>query len=429
MKVLLFAIFTVFYAEVYSQQSVVRIDSFFRTANQNSDINGNVLVIVKGNTMFKKSYGYANFEEKKLNNDSTIFQLASISKTFTAIAVLQLFEKRKLKLDDVFIKYFSNFPYPTITVRHLLSHTSGLPDRTLFSVLVPANRERVFTNKDIIPELIKQKRPLKNNPGDECRYNNINFDLLALLVEKLSKMTFEDYIHKNIFARAEMKNTFSRTSLSNPTPLHSEAYNYDYPYMYSEKMMRVNDMFWLERVKMEYHNLFELSGDGSIYSTVLDMQKYDEALYSGTLLKPSTLELAFSRTKLNNGNYAEINIGIGKAYYGLGWEIFDDTTSGKIVWHAGGRPGCWTIFLRNITKNQTVILLDNAENFGAYKYALTAMNLLNNKSPLVQKKSLAKIYGIALLSNGADYALGKLFQLKDDSINYRLSEPEMSKLS
>lgn len=257
---------------------------------------------------------------------------------------------------------------------------------------------------------------------------NINFDLLALLVEKLSKMTFEDYIHKNIFAPAEMKNTFSRTSLSYPTPLHSEAYNYDYPYMYSEKMMRVNDMFWLERVKMEYHNLFGLLGDGSIYSTVLDMQKYDEALYSGTLLKPSTLELAFSPSKLNNGKYAEINIGIGKAYYGLGWEIFDDTTSGKIVWHAGGRPGCWTIFLRNITKNQTVILLDNAENFGAYKYALTAMNLLNNKSPLVQKKSLAKIYGIALLSNGADYALGKLFQLKDDSINYRLSEPEMNNL-
>lgn len=109
------------------------LDGFFTALESDKNINGNVLAAENGKVLYKKSFGFADFENKKLNSGNTRLQFDSISKTITAVAVLQLKEQGKLKLDDKFVKYFSGFPYPTVSIRRMLSHTSGLPDGDLFA--------------------------------------------------------------------------------------------------------------------------------------------------------------------------------------------------------------------------------------------------------------------------------------------------------
>src|SRR6185369_16485893 len=148
--------------------------------------------------------------------------------------------------------------------------------------------------------------------------------------------------------------------------------------------------------------------------------------------KNETLEEAFTPTKLSSGELNKIwlNIGgMGGALNGLGWFIFEDTSAGKIVWHTGGMPGCVTIFLRNITKKQTVVVLDNASSEGLYRRGLSAMNILNEKAVLPVKKSLTKIYGRALVEKGADFAAVRLNELKSDTENYNLSENDMNNMA
>lgn len=157
-----------------------KLDDYFSNLAKEGEINGSVLVAENGKIVYEKSFGYRDLEAKKLNTKDTEFQLASIAKTFTAVAVLQLKEKGKLNLDDKFIKYFPDFPYPDITLRHMLSHTSGLPDLELFDKLIKENPDRVYENKDIIPVMIKAQVPLKFQPGEKWYYCNFNFDLLAL---------------------------------------------------------------------------------------------------------------------------------------------------------------------------------------------------------------------------------------------------------
>lgn len=110
----------------FAQTNPIGLDNFFSTLSKNHQFNGNVLIAENGKIIYEKSFGYADFSSKKLNTKQTTFPIASITKTFTATAILQLFEKGKLNISDPVTKYLNDFPYPTLTIRHLLSHTSGL---------------------------------------------------------------------------------------------------------------------------------------------------------------------------------------------------------------------------------------------------------------------------------------------------------------
>jgi len=372
--------------------------------------------------------GYADFEAKKEINDETRFQYASISKTMTAVAVLQLMEKGKLKLEDKFNKYFPEFPFPEITIRHMLSHTSGLPDLNVFQPLVTRDPDRVVTNNDIIPELVKNKRKLIFNPGERWSYCNINYNLMGLLIEKLSGLKYQDYLEKFIFKPAKMNTAYIKTTLINAAHQPGEAYYYDYIHMYSLDKVRINESFSVGRWKIQYYNTFGFNGAGSVYGTLNDLVNYDEALYNGSLLKEATLALAFTPTKLNDGTLTNASIGTGKATYGLGWFIYDDDSNGKIVWHSGGRYGCQTLLLRNISKKQLVVVLDNYENPGVYEAAISAMNFLNGKPEKKFRKSLTKVYAQSLITGGPDLATSKILELRSDTINYVLREGEMNNL-
>ena len=185
---LLFGCFSLAFTGICQNNVSLKLDSFFHTLDTYNQINGNVLIAANG-IIYKKSFGFADIENGTPNTDSTAFTLASVSKVFTSAAILQLRDKGKLKLDDHIIKYFPDFPYPDITVRNLLSHTSGLPDYNLYEDQIKENPNKIFTNQDLLPSLKLWKQPLSFTPGDKWEYSNTNFCLLALLVEKAVRLT------------------------------------------------------------------------------------------------------------------------------------------------------------------------------------------------------------------------------------------------
>jgi CubicO group peptidase (beta-lactamase class C family) len=411
-----------------AQDSRPGLDSFFSGLAAHEAFSGNVLVAEGENTLYRRSFGFANMESGQLNNDRTEFKLASISKVFTAVAVLHLMERGRIRLDDPFVKFFPRFPYPGVTIRHMLSHTSGLPDYELFREALRQDPDKICTNEDIIPEMLKRKLPLYFTPGDKWSYCNLNFDLLVLLVEKITHQQFGVWLEKNIFGPAGMRLTHVKTALINAGHLAAEAYNYDYPFLFSDKMVRVYDALYLPRFKRGYYNFLGFVGDGYLYSTTGDLQAFDRALYDGTLLQPATLIEAFTPARLNNGGLANASIGIGKSSYGLGWFILQDSSAGKIVYHTGGDAGCLTIFLRNLDKRQLVVLLANTEHPAAYQEGMSALNILNGRDELVLRKSIVREYGKSLVKGGRDLALGRLFELKMDSLHYRVSGDEFNSL-
>jgi CubicO group peptidase (beta-lactamase class C family) len=415
---------TLITTNLYCQNTTQRLDSLFNSLYSYRQINGNVLIAEKGNIIYKKSFGYADIEKKILNNDGSEFTLASISKVFTSTAILQLRDKGKLTLDDPFVKFFHDFPYPDITIRNLLSHTSGLPDYDLYEEQINKNPDKIFSNKDILPSLKNWKEPLHFKPGENWEYSNTNFCLLALLVEKLSGFEFKKYIQKYIFTRAEMNNTYFQTDAVNKLDIQ-KAINYEYPWLFSSKQENVDN---LPKYRWRLYNASGFVGQGNIITTTEDLLKFDHALYSGKIIKPSTLAEAYTPTKLKTGENAFAGIGLGKASYGLGWFILEDTTSGKIVWHTGGQPGGLGIFVRNISKKQTVIIFDNTFNKSLYGNGFNAIAILNDKPVKIRKTSMIQDYGISLVEKGVDAAFCRLSELRADSAHYDLDEGDMNEL-
>lgn len=400
-----------------------RLDSLFSTLYRYDQFNGNILVAGKGSMIYKKSFGLANTGNGIPNTDSTEFPLASVSKTFTSTAILQLLEKKKLLLDAPCQQYLPGFPYPGITIRHLLTHTSGLPDYELYDPMIKENPGKVFTNADVMPALINWRQPLAE-PGKKWSYSNTNYSLLAILIERLSGMSFQGYLQRFIFTPAGMYHTYFQ---ADPFKVlnGNRVVNYEYPWLFSAAVQPVDS---IPRYKTRLYNLAGFTGQGNIMTTTGDMLRFDEALYTGRLLKQQTLQLAFAPAILNNGDTALAASSIGKAGYGLGWFIFRDTSAGKIVWHGGGVPGGLSIFMRNLSRNQAVIAFDNKFNLSLYRQGANAMNLINGLPAVNRTQSLIRKFAQALQSQGIDQALCTLLALRTDTLHYSFSEDDMNEL-
>jgi CubicO group peptidase (beta-lactamase class C family) len=394
-------------------------DYFTALANDNG-MNGNVLIARNGKIIYKKSFGFSDFASKKLNTDKSLFPLASISKTFTAVAVLQLKEQGKFKLDDPMAKYLPDFPYGYITIRHLLSHTSGLPDTdSLFEPLITKQPDKIFSIGDTVPALInyESNKSLLFEPGERWSYSSVGFQLLALLVEKISHEPFAVYMKKHVFLPAGMSETYVQTSLVQTKDKYRTV-NYQFNNHYEMKLLQMDT---LPDWKTWTYNLTGLDGGNNVVSNVTDMLKYDKALYTGKLLKPTTLEEAFTPTKLNNGENSKAIPGYST---GLGWFVSEDTSLGEIMQHSGANPGVSTIMLRNITKKQCIIILQNVQS--PPTSATDAMKILNGV-PVKYKRSLAFIYAQDVFQRGSDYALTHFNELRNNA-EYSLIETEMDRV-
>lgn len=411
------------------------LEDFFSAIAKNGDISGSVLVAENWKTLYQKSFGYADAANKIPNTANTLFEIASVSKLFTAIAVLQLYEHNRLHLTDRFIQYFPDFPYPDVTIKQILSNTSGIPD--VGDVFVPIwklHQDTVFTLQDIIPALKLQKLALHFKSGDYWEYSNTNYSLLALLVEKVSGEKYANYLSKKIFMPAGMRNTFQKTSGINPYPHPNLAYNYAWPFISSMTPARV-DSFATNDFKVHYRT-WPSEGDANIYTSVSDLINFNQALYKGRLLKKKTLDMVFSPSTRNNGKKiilhgvaSEIGV-IGDFYWGFGNRIDVDSTFGKIVWESGGLPGCRANMIQNLTKHQLLIWLDNKESPSAMDNIFGALNIINGQAAIVKsaKKQAAAEYARSLITDGEDAAFTKLIAMASDTLNYILDENAMNDL-
>ncbi|WP_374445295.1 serine hydrolase [Epilithonimonas sp.] len=418
-KLILITFFLLQLVRTSGQSKEQLIDNFFSALVKNQQFSGNVLVVDNDNIVYERSFGFSDHITKAPNTPDVNFPIASISKIFTATAILQLKEKGLLKITDPVTEYLPGFPYPEIKIIHLLSHTSGLPPyNAFFDKEKKENPDKVFTNKDFLPGVIANQQPLVYQPGEKGNYDNINYLILALIVEKVSGKSYEKYIEKNILKLAGMKETrlFPLPEQFNRPEIKKFAFPHIYLHLYDDKPVKSNSIPYVR----EYWRSYAFRGFADYVSTIRDLWKFDKALYDNTLLKQETLEEAFVPVKLNNGKN-------NPDEFGLGWEIEKDSTMGKLVYHSGAAMGLSSNILRNITRHQTVILFDNA-HFNAHENATKVMMLLNSKKVNMPQKSIAKIYGNILYNKGAAEARETLETLKKDTLNYYLSENEMNAL-
>lgn len=393
-----------------------RVDSLMSTLYKLDQFSGSILVAENGKALYSKSFGPEN-------QSGSVYTLGSVSKTLTATAILQLKEQNLVELDAKLANYLPDFPYPGITIRHLLTHTSSLPDYNLYEAEMEQKPGKIFSNADVIPSLINWKKSLPFQPGEKWSYSNTNYCLLALVIEKVSGMSFEKYMQKNIFAAAGMMHT-SFLNEKDAT-FTDRVTNYEYPFLFSTKLEIADS---LKKNRWRSYNMSGFVGQGNVMTTTADMLAFDQALYSGKLLSASSLREAFTPATLNNGNPANTQSSIGKAFYGLGWFIMQDSAQGKIVWHSGGVPGGLSILIRNISKNQTVIAFDNHFGTNLYRHGMNAMNILTGQ-PLVNRKiSLVRPYAFALATSGPGAAMKMLEKLQLDTLTYVLNEDDMNEL-
>lgn len=316
-----------------------RLDSLMTS----TDLSAVLLVADKGKVVYHNASGFKNFDTKEPLDTASIFELASVTKQFTAMVIMMLKEEGKLSYDDMLEKYVPGLPYQNITIRHLLTHTSGLPD---YQEVMGKywDRTKVAGNPECI-EYLKKYAPAKLfEPGEKYEYSNTGYMLLASIAEKASGIDFVDFSRTRIFVPLEMTSTDirSRDEKSNLPQMawgHIRIEKKD-SYVRADSMIEFNYSIWLGNRK----------GPGRISSTTTDLLKWDQMLYRGKLVSDATLNEAFTVMKLNSG--ADSN-------YGFGWTIESHPTLGKVVRHSGSNPGYNTHIVRYIDANRTIILLCN----------------------------------------------------------------------
>ncbi|WP_372371461.1 serine hydrolase [Candidatus Uabimicrobium sp. HlEnr_7] len=350
---------------LFSQTKTQKFDEVLQQSYENYEFNGNVLVAHNGKVIYRKALGMANFKEKKSLDLNSQFRLASVSKQFTAMAIMILKQQKKLEYDNYVVKYLPNIPYKKITIRHLLNHTSGLPDyMDLFRI--HWDQSKIATNDDIISLLSTYKPSVKFTPNERWEYSNTGYALLASIVTKASKMPFHEFMQKHIFKPLKMQNSLVYSPIrKDMMPNRVYGFTWHIDGSYSE-----NDFNFLNGI----------AGDGGIYSTLDNLYKWDQALYTEKLVSKEILEEAFTKTTLQNGSTKN---------YGFGWSIDDSPTGKKRVSHNGGWVGFSTRISRDIEDKTTIIILTNAnQNFRSIRRAFE--DILYNKKYNNPRLSIAR---------------------------------------
>jgi CubicO group peptidase (beta-lactamase class C family) len=332
-----------------------KIDSIVQIKYATGVFNGCIGVIHKGNLIYKNCVGNSNFETKMPLNDSSMFDLASCSKQFTAAAILILAEQNKLALSDNIQKYIPNLPYKNISIEALLNHTSGLPD---YEEMLDKywDKQKFATNNDVIEYFNKYKPKMLFKPGSKFEYCNTGYALLSVIIEKVSGMSYAEFLATTIFQPLGMKHSrVYNTRRSNNESIS----NYAYGYVYSDSLKK----YVLPDMLPNYNFVIymdAITGDGTVNSTVADMVLWEMSLRNHTLISKSSLDKAFTRAKIKSGEMID---------YGYGWELFQDAKSESIAYHSGSWPGYITFTMHFIDCDNSIIILTNNEYVNTLKFA------------------------------------------------------------
>lgn len=319
------------------------LDTFFSRKFVDGTFSGCVLVAQDGMVIYKKAFGWENHEQRDSLTLESSFQLASVSKQFTAAAVLLLVQRGELKLTDSIRKFFPELPYCNVTLHELLTHRAGLDKYT--NICDNYYREKgmeppaVYNNDSVVALFSRLQVRSIRKPDEKYDYSNTGYVLLAAVVERVSQMPFHRFMKENFFEPLGMDHTW----VNGDTAAH--------PHMargYYRQWNRWDDGF-LDRV----------SGDKGVYASVEDMLTWDRALRNGTILNRRMQQMAYTA-------YSDELIGKKTWNYGYGWRTIDFEDKARAVFHNGWWHGYTSAFYRGLTEDVTIVLLCNKYNRGIY---------------------------------------------------------------
>lgn len=332
----------------HSQSKSAKFHQLFSSLYQEQAFQGNVLIAEKGEIIFEKSYGLADEAAQKKLTKHSIFDLASVSKQFTAMGIVLLQKQGKINYDDLIQKYLPELSfYEGITIKHLLIHTSGLPD---YMALMHKHwdKTKFATNQDMIELLAKHKPALLFKPHEKWRYSNTGYALLATIIARVSGQSFGQFLKQNLFTPLKMTHTFVYRRRFAPQKIKNSTHGYIYSRKLKKKILP-------DQLGKNYYNIYldGIVGDGMVNSTTRDLLKWDQALYTNQLVSSKDKQLIFASyiTQLNK-----------KTGYGFGWMINNNKLYGKYVMHNGHWAGYLTHIERHLTHDKTIIILQNNDS-------------------------------------------------------------------
>ena len=323
-------------------QKSAQVDAVLAPYLENQTFSGVVLIAQEGKVVYNRATGFRDFANRTPLKKTDLFELASVSKQFTAMVIMLLQERGLLQFDDLVENYLS-IPYKNISIRHLLTHTSGLPD---YQAIMDEHwdKSKVADNQHIIQYLQRYAPPTRFVPGSSYEYSNTGYVLLASIAEKASGRDFTEICRTEIFQKLGMQHTDLRTPAER-SAIENFARGHipdstGTVFLPADSFPSSNYTIWLGHRE----------GPGRISSTAQDLLKWDEALRNNTLIGPATLQQAYSPMVLNDGKIS---------YYGFGWDILDNTADHIIVGHNGDNPGYKTLIIRSLYNGKTLIVLSN----------------------------------------------------------------------
>ena len=326
------------------------MENLAREAYEKGSFNGTWLYAENGVIVSKGAVGFRDAEDKLPMREDTVFEMASITKMFTAAAVMLLVREGKLGLDDEYAKYVPEYPYAGVTIRHLLTHTSGMPDFDVAGWVAPVleKEHRIPSNCEVLRFIRESGEAAECAPGEKFNYTDVGYTLLANAVEKVSGVRFEDFLKKNIFEPAGMKDSAIYHTRRDGRPSDRFARN-----------MVLEDGGYVPSDVSEESAPYVVGSDGLngcdyLYTTIFDMLAWDRALREEKVLTLEEQKIMYTPMKLNNGEEYADEDGEG---YGFGWGIVKDEDHGLIVSHSGGMPGLETYFEHFVDEDRTLVIL------------------------------------------------------------------------
>jgi len=325
------------------QINSVRLDSIFKKLYDGGGFSGNVLIAKDGQPVYQKSFGFADSVKQIANSPQMRFLLASVSKQFTAVGIVLLKEAGKLDYDDKLVKYLPGLPYEGITIRQLLNHISGVPDYLpLFEQYW--DKTKFATNKDMLDMLAQYHPAPIFEPGQKYLYSNTGYALLASVIERVSGMSFIDYMEQHVFIPFGLKHTLVYTRRARPKYVPDCATGY----VYEDTIKRFVEPEQHSRWKNE---LWEdgIYGEDGINSTVGDLLLWDQAIYNRRILSAEDWSAILTAGKPADGN----------SDYGFGWHLINSQGKSRAAYHTGGWPGFQSYNEQGLDQNYSIIILRN----------------------------------------------------------------------
>lgn len=316
----------------YINTTKEKIDVFYNKNWPNNSMNGSFLVAKNGQIIYEKYEGFANFRDKTPITSSTPIHIASVSKVLTATAILKLVNAKRIGLDDKVTVYLKEFPYPEVTVRMLLSHRSGMRSYAYFTDRDKNvwDRHNTLTNQDILTIMGTKNIGLEQKTGTRFAYCNTNYAMLALIIEKVTKLSFREAMSQMIFKPLGMTNTFVLD--------------------FDKDKKKVAPSYKGNKVEIGIDYLDKVYGDKNIYSTPRDLLKFDRARNSPSFLEPSLLKQVYT-------GYS--NEHPGRKNYGLGIRMINWETGKSFYFHNGWWHGFTSSYITLKDENVTIIALSN----------------------------------------------------------------------